>query len=82
MGLMSGKKGIIFGVSNKRGIGYAIAKKLHDEGAQIAFTYAGEIMKDRVTPLAEAMDSKLIMFANMEPVILLFMRLLLRIEKI
>ena len=60
MGLMSGKKGIIFGVSNKRGIGYAIAKKLHDEGADIAFTYAGDIMKDRVTPLAEAMDSKLI----------------------
>ena len=60
MGLMSGKKGIIFGVSNKRGIGYSIAKKLHDEGAEIAFTYAGEIMKDRVTPLAEAMNSKLI----------------------
>ena len=60
MGLMSGKKGIIFGVSNKRGIGYAIAQKLYEEGAQIAFTYAGEIMKDRVTPLAEAMDSKLI----------------------
>jgi len=31
MGLMSGKKGIIFGVSNKRGIGYAIAQKLYDE---------------------------------------------------
>ena len=60
MGLMTGKKGIIFGVSNKRGIGHAIAQKLHQEGAEIAFTYAGEIMKDRVTPLAEAMDSKLI----------------------
>ena len=60
MGLMSGKKGIIFGVSNKRGIGYAIAQKLYDEGADIAFTYAGDIMKDRVTPLAEAMNSKLI----------------------
>lgn len=60
MGLMSGKKGIIFGVSNKRGIGYAIAQKLHDEGADIAFTYAGDIMKDRVTPLAEAMNSKMI----------------------
>jgi enoyl-[acyl-carrier protein] reductase I len=60
MGLMTGKKGIIFGVSNKRGIGYAIAQKLHEQGADIAFTYAGEIMKDRVTPLAEAMDSKLI----------------------
>jgi enoyl-[acyl-carrier protein] reductase I len=61
MGLMSGKKGIIFGVSNKRGIGYSIAKKLHEEGADIAFTYAGDVMKDRVTPLAEAMGSKLIL---------------------
>ena len=60
MGLMSRKKGIIFGVSNKRGIGYAIAQKLYNEGADIAFTYAGEIMKDRVTPLAQAMNSKLI----------------------
>ena len=61
MGLMSGKKGIIFGVSNKRGIAYAIAQKLHADGAEIAFTYAGEIMKDRVTPLAEAMNSKMIL---------------------
>ena len=61
MGLMSGKRGIIFGVSNKRGIGYSIAKKLYEEGAEIAFTYAGDVMKDRVTPLAEAMGSKLIL---------------------
>lgn len=59
--LMAGKKGIIFGVSNKRGIAYGIAKKLFDEGAEIAFTYAGEVMKDRVTPIAEEMNSKLIM---------------------
>ena len=50
--LMSNKKGIVFGVSNKRGIGYAIAKKLFDEGADIAFTYAGDIMKDRRASLA------------------------------
>lgn len=60
MKLMQGKKGIIFGVSNKRGIAYAIAEQLHAHGAEIAFTYAGEVMKDRVTPLAEAMGSKLI----------------------
>ncbi len=59
--LMSGKKGIVFGVSNKRGIAHAIAEKLHEHGAEIAFTYAGEIMKDRVTPIAEEMGSKLIM---------------------
>ena len=61
MDLMKGKKGIIFGVSNKRGIGYGIANALHQNGAEIAFTYAGEIMKGRVTPIAEEMNSKLIM---------------------
>ncbi|NDC82813.1 enoyl-ACP reductase [bacterium] len=59
MGLMTGKKGVIFGVSNKRGIAYAIAEKLFHEGADIAFTYAGDIMKDRVEPLAAEMQSKL-----------------------
>jgi len=58
---MEGKKGIIFGVSNKRGIAYAIAQALYDHGADIAFTYAGEVMESRVRPLAEAMDSKLIL---------------------
>ena len=60
MGIMSGKKGVIFGVSNTHGIAYAIAKQLFDEGADIAFTYAGEIMEKRVRPLAEEMNSKLI----------------------
>ena len=61
MGIMSGKKGIIFGVSNKRGIAYAIAKALHDQGAEIAFTYANDLMEPRVRPLAESMDAKIIM---------------------
>ncbi len=61
MGLMTGKKGLIFGVSNNHGIAYAIAKQLFDEGAEIAFTYAGEIMEKRVRPLAESMNAKIIM---------------------
>ena len=61
MDLMKGKKGVIFGVSNNHGIAYAIAQQLHAAGADIAFTYAGEIMEKRVRPLAEGMNSKLIM---------------------
>ena len=61
MGLMSGKKGIIFGVSNTHGIAYAIAQQLFNEGADIAFTYAGEVMEKRVRPLAEGMNAKVIM---------------------
>ena len=60
-GLMEGKKGIIFGVSNKRGIGYAIAKSLFDQGADIAFTYANELMEGRVKPIAEEMNSKMVL---------------------
>ncbi|RAP38818.1 NADH-specific enoyl-ACP reductase [Candidatus Marinamargulisbacteria bacterium SCGC AAA071-K20] len=60
MGLMTGKKGIIFGVSNKRGIAYAIANALHQEGAEIAFTFANDTMESRVRPIAEAMDAKII----------------------
>lgn len=61
MKLMEGKKGIVFGVSNTHGIAYGIAKELFEAGADIAFSYAGEIMEKRVRPIAESMNSKLIM---------------------
>ena len=61
MDLMKGKKGVIFGVSNTHGIAYGIAKQLHDAGADIAFTYAGESMDKRVRPIAEDMGAKIIM---------------------
>ena len=61
MDLMKGKKGVIFGVSNNHGIAYAIAQQLHDAGADIAFTYAGDAMEKRVRPLAEGMNAKIIM---------------------
>jgi len=61
MGLMTGKKGLILGVSNNHGIAYGIARQLFEEGAEIAFTYAGEVMEKRVRPLAEEMNAKIIM---------------------
>ena len=61
MKLMEGKKGLIFGVSNTHGIAYAIARQLYEAGADIAFTYAGEVMEKRVRPLAEEMGAKVIM---------------------
>ena len=60
MDLMKGKKGVIFGVSNTHGIAYGIAKQLHDAGADIAFTYAGEAMEKRVKPIAESMGAKIL----------------------
>ena len=53
MGLMDGKVALIFGVANKNSIAWGITKKLHDEGATIALSYAGEALKKRIYPLAE-----------------------------
>src|SRR5690606_23123379 len=53
MGLMDGKVALIFGVANKNSIAWGITKRLHDEGATIALSYAGEALKKRVLPLAE-----------------------------
>jgi len=59
MGIMEGKKGIIFGVSNKFGIANAIAEQIYKEGGEIAFTYANEAMEKRVKPIADEMNSKM-----------------------
>jgi len=42
---MKGKKGIIFGVANDHSIAWGIAKKLLEEGAEVAFSYNGERLK-------------------------------------
>ncbi len=39
MGLLTGKKGLILGVANEQSIAWAVAKRLHAEGAELAFTY-------------------------------------------
>ena len=57
MGLFSGKQGLIFGVANKNSIAWGIAEALHEEGARLGFSYAGEILKKRVAPLAESVDA-------------------------
>src|SRR5712691_7360632 len=61
MGLLDGKKAMIFGVANDRSIAWAISEALHAEGAELAFTYAGEILEKRVRPLAEGIGAKIIL---------------------
>ena len=51
-GLMAGKRGVIFGVANNRSIAWGIAKAIHAQGGEIAFTYQGDALKKRVEPLA------------------------------
>lgn len=56
-GLMQGKRGLIMGVANDRSLAWGIAKALHDQGAELAFSYLGEALEKRVRPLAESIGS-------------------------
>lgn len=53
MGLLNGKVALIFGVANKNSIAWGIAQQLHEQGATVAMSYAGEVLEKRVKPLAE-----------------------------
>ncbi len=56
-GLMAGKRGLIMGLANDRSLAWGIAKKLHEAGAELAFSYQGEAMEKRVRPLAAEVGS-------------------------
>jgi enoyl-[acyl-carrier protein] reductase I len=57
MGLLDGKKAVIFGIANNKSIAYGIAKKLKEEGAELGITYAGEALEKRVKPIADELDA-------------------------
>ena len=54
------------GVANDRSIAWGIAKKLSENGAELAFTYLGDTLKKRVVPLAESINSKFLLNCNVE----------------
>ena len=56
-GLMAGKRGLIMGLANDKSLAWGIAKKLHEQGAEMAFSYQGEALLKRVGPLAEQLGS-------------------------
>jgi enoyl-[acyl-carrier protein] reductase I len=59
-GAFEGKRGLVLGVANRRSIAWAIAKRLADEGASLAFTYQGERIESGVRQLAESVGSPLV----------------------
>ncbi|HTH29122.1 MAG TPA: enoyl-ACP reductase FabI [Sphingobium sp.] len=59
-GLMSGKRGLIMGLANDKSLAWGIAKALHAQGAELAFSYQGEALEKRVRPLAEQVGSDLL----------------------
>lgn len=56
--LLKGKKGLITGIANNSSIAWYIAKIAHAHGAELAFTYQGEILEKRIMPLAEEIGCK------------------------
>jgi enoyl-[acyl-carrier protein] reductase I len=61
MGFLSGKRAFIVGVATDRSIAWGIAQAMHREGAQLAFSYVNDKMKERVEPLAHSLGSHLTM---------------------
>src|SRR6476469_9404260 len=61
MGFLSGKRALIVGVASDRSIAWGIAQAMHREGAELAFSYVNDKMKERVEPLAQSLGSQLTM---------------------
>ncbi|HLF27221.1 MAG TPA: enoyl-ACP reductase [Anaerolineae bacterium] len=57
MGLLEGKRALIFGVANKDSIGWGIARMLHAHGATIGFSSIADLVERRVRPLAESIGA-------------------------
>src|SRR5215210_1512960 len=57
MGLLDGKKALIFGVANDHSIAWGIARALHDEGATVGFSSVESLIEKRVRPLATSIGS-------------------------
>jgi enoyl-[acyl-carrier protein] reductase I len=60
MGFLSGKRILITGLLSNRSIAYGIAKAMHREGAQLAFTYQGEGIRERVAKTITEFGSDLL----------------------
>jgi enoyl-[acyl-carrier protein] reductase I len=52
MGFLAGKKILITGILSNRSIAYGVAKACHREGAELAFTYVNDDLKERVAKIA------------------------------
>ena len=61
MGFLAGKRALIVGVATDRSIAWGIAQAMHREGAELAFSYVNDKMKERVQPLAASLGAHLTM---------------------
>ena len=60
MGFLAGKRALIVGVASNRSIAWGIAEAMHEQGAELAFTYQTDKLKPRVDSIAEATGSSIV----------------------
>jgi enoyl-[acyl-carrier protein] reductase I len=60
MGLLTGKKALVFGLANEKSIAWGITQAFHREGATLGISYAGQMLEKRVKPLAEQLGVKFV----------------------
>lgn len=61
MGFLKNKKALITGLLSDRSIAYGVAEAMQREGAELAFTYQNEKIRDRVAELAKKLGSSLVL---------------------
>jgi enoyl-[acyl-carrier protein] reductase I len=61
MGFLHGKRALVVGIASQRSIAWGIANAMHREGAQLAFTYQNDRLRDRVEEAANAFGSNIVL---------------------
>lgn len=61
MGFLTGKRALIVGVASDRSIAWGIAEAMAREGAELAYTYQNDKLRERVEELASATGSRLVL---------------------
>ncbi len=59
-GVLAGKRGLIMGVANDKSIAWGIAQSAAREGAELAFSYQGDVLEKRVAPLADQVGADML----------------------
>ena len=57
---LTGKRGVVFGVANQRSIAWAISERLAEAGAELAFTYQNERLRQPVEKATSALGSPML----------------------
>ncbi|MBU0622478.1 MAG: enoyl-ACP reductase FabI [Gammaproteobacteria bacterium] len=60
MGFLANKRILVTGMLSNRSIAYGVALAMHRQGAELAFTYQGERVKDRVVDMAKEFGSDMV----------------------